>query len=175
MKPKKERNRYAFWTAAAFTGLLTLAWLAYIPGKLDRLQDKSGGIDNDTEGGFGRALDSIWVNLSDKTGLIKAELISLENKMNPDKVTDTEVFVTEQNSTTTPVKNIDFESFFVSDKSTSTDVVDRDTDDGQIGSATVNQDNEFNYQSEEIAPTPSYQPRTVLIGTSSSQESTTTP
>lgn len=165
-KPKHVRARWAFWSAFLLTILLVVAWLAYIPGKLDRIA-KSYEDTEDPQGNFGRVLDSMKASLGDVFNQYREEFASTTGQLassSPEVASSTDA------ATTTDPNNIDFTTFFPQ----------MQVDDGSGDVPDEEQYSEEYYEEEmdmeyipEAEPEPSPAgPRRVLIGTSSGATST---
>ena len=165
-KPPHVRAQWAFWCAFFATGVLALGWLAYIPGKLDRLaenyEDKIG-----PRGGFGRVLDSMKASVGDAFSKAKTDLASstvqLASSTNAISSTTTD-------ATTTDPNVIDFNTFFQDDSVSDEEDYYEGAPGDDVTDEPVSTTSPYGEPLPEPAP---ITPRRVLIGTSSKANTTT--
>ncbi len=159
-KPKHIRARWAFWSAFLITGVLGLAWLAYIPGKLERYSQKNAeelaGIEEPV-GNFGRVMDNVQANIQIAFQQLQATFSSTSANVASSSEA-TEVTATSTATSSNP-NEIDFSTFF--------DDIPEEYEDYELEDEDVVESGATASSGSSAASTTPATPRRVLIGTSS--------
>ncbi len=166
-KPKRARGQWAFWMAFLLTGMLGLAWLAYIPGKLERIAAKAEETE-EPAGNVSRVFESLRASLGDIFRKTKEDLASTSAQF----ASSTPAAGSAASSTYKDPNTIDFATFFETATSQENDFEYEEED--PMGEEYY-WDEDTGNEAEEVTPQPEPQPagpRRVLIGTSSKASST---
>ena len=99
-KPKEVRQRYAFWGAFGFTGIIVVFWLVSLPSQLNFVLDVPSEETQRVQGGFARSFAGL-----------RASISSVMDKGEKGEVVP-EAVVPVSTAASGTAQTLDFESFF---------------------------------------------------------------